>query len=156
MVELLDLFSQAAQPLVFRRRRHRPIESSGVRGQMDFIQAVLFVEDDLAFEFQLGFPVASIVFQRLLVLEVRFFLEAAFGEQFHSPARAAAAEFAARFVLLHVGRKSELGAVQRYAFLASRRDLPWRAHSTRARITLVADVFSRLPALHAIQRRLRE
>src|SRR5215469_6142310 len=53
LVELLDLFGQGAQALVFGRRSQGPIDFLVVwRAELDFVEAVLFVESDFAFELE--------------------------------------------------------------------------------------------------------
>src|SRR5207245_7496507 len=84
LVEFVDLFRQRAQPLVFRRRRQRPVDFGIVRRvQQYFVQAVLFIKGDFSFELQFCF---FYVFQEfldgLLFFEVLLLVQSALRQHF--------------------------------------------------------------------------
>ena len=74
MIELFDLFCEGAQAFVFRIRSERPIDFLVVgRPELDFVEAVLFVEGKFAFELQLGLvDFFQKLFEDFLLFEVGF------------------------------------------------------------------------------------
>src|SRR5256885_1723815 len=162
MVKFFDLLGQAAQTLIFGCRCYRPIDLLAVRRtKLDFVQAMFFIEDNLAFEFQPGLlQLLQQLFESFLVLEVRLLLEAAFGQQFDERGfTQPAAEFRrGSFILLHVQQEgSQPWAFEIHAFLGFH-DVVFRGtfHQLAREVAFVADVFFRLAALHAVERGLRD
>src|SRR6266699_3758736 len=162
LVEFLDLFRERAQALVFGRGRQRPVDFLVVRrAKLDFVQAVLFVESDFAFELQFDlFDFFQQLFKGFFLLELGFLVQAALGEQF-GEARVAQAPPELRrhgLVLLHIQQeRSQSRALQRDTFLALDDVVFGGAlHQLAREVALVADVFLALPALHAVERRLRD
>src|SRR5213082_1389548 len=162
LVEFLHLLRQRAQPLIFRSRSQRPVDFLVVRrAKLDLVQAVLFVESDFAFELQLDLvDLLQQLLERLFFFELRFLIQAALCEHFNEPRIAQAApEFRGNpLVFLYVQKKcGQPGALQRHAFLGLHHVIFRGAlHQLAREVALVADVFLALPALHAVERRLRD
>src|SRR5712691_9962435 len=162
LVEFLDLFGQRAQALVFGRGCQCPVDFLVVRrAKLDFVQTVLFVESDFAFELQFDlFDFFQQLFEGFFLLELGFLVQTALGEQFGEASVAQAPPELRRhgLVLLHVQQeRSQSRALQRDAFLALHDVVFGGAlHQLAREVALVANVFLALPALHAVERRLRD
>src|SRR6266481_2091159 len=162
LVEFIDQLGKRTQALVLRGGGQRPVDFLAVRrAKLNFVQAVLFVESDLAFELELGFvDFLQEFLQRLLVFKIGFLFEAALREQLNKARLAQTAAELRRggFVLLHVQQElRQSRAFQRNPLLGFHHMVLGGAlHQLVGEIALVANVPLRLPALHAIERRLRD
>ena len=100
------MLGERAQPLVFGSGSQRPVDFLVVRRiKLNLVQAVFFVEGNLAFEFQLGLvDFLQQLFEGLLLFKLGFFVEPAFRKHFDEPGIAQAAPEFCRdgVVLLHV------------------------------------------------------
>ena len=129
--------------------------------ELNFVEAVLFVESDFAFELELGFVDGLQKFlERFLVFEVGLLFEAAFGQQFDQAGFAQAAAQLGRgsFVFLHVQQELvSARAFEVHAFFGFDDVIFGGAlHQLAGKFALVANVAFGFAALHAIERRLRD
>src|SRR5215472_18333659 len=160
LVELLDLFGQGAQALVFGRRSQGPIDFLVVwRAELDFVEAVLLVESDFAFELEFA-PVDFLeqLFDGFLVFVVGFFVQAVFGEHGdQTGVFQAARKFGLqRFEFLDIQKKrGEAGALQGNPFLGFH-DVIFGGtlHELAREIAFIANVALAFAAFDAIERRL--
>src|SRR5215472_10533137 len=139
-----------------RKRLYSGVEASA---ELDFVEAVLFVESDLAFELELGLvDFLQKLVEGFLLLEFRLFVETSLGQHFYQAGIAqAAAEFCGDgVVLLHVEQeRRQAGPLESHAFF-SLHDMIFGCafHQFTGEVALIANVFFALPALHAVERRL--
>src|SRR5579885_12976 len=162
LVVLLDLTSQGAQALVFGGGSQRPMDFLIVRrAKLDFVEAVLFVEGDLAFELEFGlFDFLEEFLEGFLFLEVGFFVESAFGEDFDQPVflQAASELGGGGVIFLDIQEEAgEAGSLEGDTFLGFY-DMIFGGtlHQLTGKIALVADVAFALATLDAIERRLSD
>src|ERR1700741_5217072 len=160
LVEFLNLFCESAEAFVFGSRGERPVNFLIVRSaELDFVEAVLFVEGKFAIELELGLlDFLKEFFERLLLLELGLLVEAAFGENFDQPSVLEAAGELGRngIVFLNIEQeRGETGALEGNAFLGLNDVVFGGAfHELTGKVALIANVALAFAALDAVKRRL--
>src|ERR1700728_3957739 len=160
LVAFPDRLVEGAQALVVWRRCQRPVDAAlAAVGQYQLVQAVLLIKRELGLEIQFGLlDRFHQLLQFLLVGEIGFLVEVAFGQQLDKfrIAQTATELRENLFQLLNVQKKlREVPAFQRFPGLALDDMLFGCAlHQFAGKFALVADVTVHLAALDPVERRL--